>query len=403
MHAPGTRGGHLTYCLNIHPGESWEDVKAAVTRHALVVKKLVSPDAPFGLGLRLAAGAVEAMRRSGGAAAWRDWLTEHGLYVFTVNGFPYGTFHGSPVKTGVYRPDWRTPERLNYTLHLAEFLAELLPEGQDDSISTSPGSYKAWLNGVEAERQIAGQLAAAAAALAGLERRTGREIHLGLEPEPDCMLETTGETVRFFNERLIPDGTPAIRTLIGCTAVEAERLLRRHVGICVDTCHLAIQGEELSASLESLQNAGIRVSKMQLSAALKIARPASAAELAPFADEVYLHQVKAWDAAGGWHAYADLPEYLAACRNGTAPGGEARVHVHVPLDWRGDGTIQTTADALTAKLRGRVLRLEHPHIEVETYTFNVLPPALRARPVEQSLAAELRYAMAWLQGSGKGG
>ena len=215
MKAPATRGGHLTYCLNIHPGESWADVKSAVTLHALAVKALVVPDAPFGLGLRLAYGAVEELRRSGEAASWRNWLAEHGLYVFTVNGFPYGTFHGRPVKTAVYRPDWRTPERLNYTLHLAEALSELLPEGQDGSISTAPGSYKAWLRGVEDERQIARQLAAAAAALAVLERRTGREIHLGLEPEPDCMLETTDETVRFFNERLIPDGAPAVRTLMG--------------------------------------------------------------------------------------------------------------------------------------------------------------------------------------------
>ncbi len=398
MHAPGTRDGHLTYCLNIHPGESWEDVKAAVTRYATAVKQLLSPDAPFGLGLRLSAGAVEELRRSGGAAAWRDWLTEHGLYVFSVNGFPYGAFHSVPVKTGVYLPDWRMPERLNYTLRLAELLAELLPEGQDGSISTVPGSYKAWLNGVEDQRRIAGQLAAAAAALAALERRTGREIHLGLEPEPDCMLETTGETARFFSERLIPDGSPVVGALMDCAMPEAERLLRRHVGVCVDTCHLAIQGEELSASLESLQNAGIRLSKLQLSAALKITGPARAAELAPFADQVYLHQVKAWDAAGERHAYADLPEYLAACRNGTAPGGEARVHAHVPLDWRGGGTIRTTADALTAGLRDHVRRLEHPHLEVETYTFSVLPAALRARPVEQSLAAELRYALAWLRG-----
>ena len=388
----------MTYCLNIHPGESWEDVKSAVALHALGVKKLVSPRAPFGLGLRLACRAVEELRRSGETAEWRKWLERHGLYVFTVNGFPYGTFHGQPVKTAVYRPDWRTPERLNYTLELAEALAELLPEGQDGSISTAPGSYKAWVRGSGDRRQIARQLAAAAAALAELECRTGREIHLGLEPEPDCLLETTGETVRFFNDLLIPEGVPAVRARLGCTPPEAERLLRRHLGVCVDACHLAIQGEDLASSLMRLQDAGIRLSKLQLSAALKTPGPAAAAELAPFDDAVYLHQVKARDAAGRRHAYADLPEYLEACRNGTAPGGEARIHVHVPLDWRGDGTIQTTADVLTAALRERVRRLERPHLEVETYTFCILPPALRARPVEASLAAELRYALAWLQG-----
>ena len=71
--------------------------------------------------------------------AWleRGFLDAEGLYVFTINGFPYGAFHGQRVKEEVYLPDWRDEERLRYTDSLAWLLADLLPELVAAASSTS--------------------------------------------------------------------------------------------------------------------------------------------------------------------------------------------------------------------------------------------------------------------------
>jgi sugar phosphate isomerase/epimerase len=180
----------------------------------------------------------------------RDELAERGLYAFTINGFPFGRFHGARVKEHVYAPDWRTRERLAYTNELADVLAELLPDGVSGSISTLPGSFKPWIQSAEDERSMAQNLVACARHLAAVQARTGREIHVGLEPEPWCWIETMDEAVRFFNGPL----------LAACASPAERKLVRRHVGICLDTCHAAVQFERPVAALQQVVAAGIRVS-----------------------------------------------------------------------------------------------------------------------------------------------
>src|SRR5258706_10988716 len=134
---------HLTYCTIIHAGESWHDVRANVERHVVDVKHRVAPDEPFGVGLRLSARAAEELAAGDELSRFERCLIEQRLYVFTINGFPYGPFHGTPVKAAVYRPDWIEPERVAYTNRLADLLARLLPDGVDGTISTVPGCFRA--------------------------------------------------------------------------------------------------------------------------------------------------------------------------------------------------------------------------------------------------------------------
>jgi len=171
-------GAHLTYCTNIHPGESWEQVFENVRTHVLAVKARVAPDRAFGVGLRLSAQAARSLREPERLLEFRQFLDQHQLYVFTINGFPYGPFHAEPVKAAVYRPDWREQERGRYTSDLAWLLAALLPEGLSGSISTVPGGFKADLAGPEHVSRIAEQLVAQALELHQLEQQSGRRVTL---------------------------------------------------------------------------------------------------------------------------------------------------------------------------------------------------------------------------------
>ncbi|HAS83017.1 MAG TPA: sugar phosphate isomerase [Verrucomicrobia bacterium] len=375
----GTRQ-YLTYCLNVHPGEKWSENFEAIRTKALNVRDRVCPDAHFGLGLRLSNAAALTLSYPVQLHAFRDFLAANRLYAFTINGFPYGAFHQSCVKESVYQPDWRTPERVAYTCRLADILAALLPEGMEGSISTVPGSYKAWIRGEADIEAMARNLDTVARHLAQLRERTGRFIHLGLEPEPDCFLETTGECIDFF-ERYLLDRSPVIRD---------------HVGVCVDTCHLALQFEDPVASLHRLVQSGIRVSKIQLSAALSlVSEQAVPDQLTPFCDAVYLHQVRVRDGAGRVQAWPDLPDALAA---GAESGSEWRVHFHVPLDFAAQGMLRSTATLLPPSFFAAVHQAGVAHLEIETYTFDVLPEALRARGVEASIAAEYAWVLSRLIG-----
>ncbi len=43
---------HLTYCLNIHAGETWAENRKAIEEKATAVRDRVSKGQPFGLGLQ---------------------------------------------------------------------------------------------------------------------------------------------------------------------------------------------------------------------------------------------------------------------------------------------------------------------------------------------------------------
>jgi sugar phosphate isomerase/epimerase len=374
---------HLTYCLNVHPGETWEENFEAIRTHALAVRALVAPRKRFGLGLRLSNVAAQELVRRAPLAAFRRFLDEQGLYVFTINGFPFGTFHGSRVKENVYRPDWTTRERLDYTLTLAEILEELLPEGVTGSISTVPGSYKSWIRTGQDVDQLVRMLSECAERLDELHRETGKDIALALEPEPDCFIETTQEAIDFLRGPLAGYG--------GC---DAETIFRR-IGVCVDTCHLALQFEDPAEGIRRLADAGVRVAKVQISAALRC-RPTKGAlsRLRDFCDPVYLHQVKARDAKGNLRSWPDLAEALDAPPPARPGDEEWRVHFHVPLFFEREGDLESTASTLGDDFWKTALGGVTSHLEIETYTFAVLPPELREGDVTHNIAKEYEWVMA---------
>jgi sugar phosphate isomerase/epimerase len=386
--------GHLTYCTNIHAGEPLGEVMASLARHLPGVRAGVAGKGPFGVGLRLGHAAADALRDAGALAALKRFLAEGDYYVFTINGFPYGAFHGRAVKEDAYKPDWSDSHRLAYTDHLADLLAELLPPGQLGSVSTVPCTFKPWAEGRLGA--IVENLIKHVSHLVSIENSKGKSISLALEPEPYCYLETIEETVAFFNEHLFGRaGVARLAALTGLSAADAESAMRRHIGVCYDVCHAAVEFEDPKESIARLRGNGIAIPKIQLSSALKVARVdgSSARQLSAFAEPVYLHQV-VQKSNGALRRFVDLPQALAEAER--AAGAEWRVHFHVPVFLEKMEHFGTTQSFLAEILRLHRAEPISPHLEVETYTWDVLPAAYRNVELAAAIARELNWVKAQL-------
>lgn len=393
------RDFHLTYCSNIHAGESWNEVDARLRDVLPRMRGMLSFDGPFAIGLRLSAAAAAALEEPPALERFRDFLHNGHYYVPTINGFPYGAFHGTRVKERVYVPDWRTPERLAYSNRLARLLAALLEHRPDieGSISTVPCGFG---EDVASEDDLAAAVAGIlrhAAFLKRLREQTGITIALALEPEPACVLETAEDAVRFFQHYLFAaDQLAAISRETGTTLTSDD--VRTHVGVCLDTCHMAVEFEEPHESLRRLLGAGIQVRKVQISSALEMIAGVHGdpnAILPRFAEDVYLHQV-VLKKPSGLVRYTDLPEALAAARL-DGNGAEWRVHFHVPVflaAMEETGTTQNYLLKVIDMLRDQPFC---PMLEVETYTWDVLPPEYRTVDVCTAIARELSWVAAALQ------
>ncbi len=357
----------LSYCTNVHPGRDLGEVLSGLDRFTVPVSERIAR--PLAAGLWLAAPVIdEVMRDDDGARRLADMLQDRGLCCYTLNAFPYGDFHGDRVKEQVYLPDWAAPARLSYTLACADVLAALLPEGTDGSISTVPLGFK-YLSQEEdfGAKAISALIEWAEAS----ERRfveTGRRIRLAIEPEPLCLLETTDEAMAFFEELF------AAASRRGLEAVAREAL-----GVCYDVCHQSVEYEDVADSLCRLDRAGIRINKVHITCAIRLENPSENLEgrnlLSTFAEPRYLHQVTARCRDGRVMRCADLePGMVASPGTDWLETDSWRIHFHVPVDADDLGPLDTTRDDLRAALEAVATRLDYaPHLEVETYTWDVLP------------------------------
>jgi hypothetical protein len=373
-------GIHLAYCTNVHRGENWEETFAALERHVLPVRRRVAPGRSYAIGLRLGQLAAAELARPETLLAFQRWLERHDCYLFTINGFPYGSFHGTRVKEQVYAPDWSTLERVTYTQQLFELLVQLAPPDVGGSVSTVPASFKGFVAAEPDRRKaIFANLTACGRAIAALAEKSGRDLHLGLEPEPCCLIETSEETVAFFDAWRASD-----RSVDG---------LLRHVGVNYDCCHLAVEFESASVALDRLTAAGLRLSKLHLSSALRVRPDAVGRQaLEAFVEPVYLHQVVEGRGNEVHRRFVDLPDALADPES-ARPGDEWRIHFHVPLHAAPGAPFNDTRDHLVDALDWlKAHRSACQHLEMETYTWEVLPPAMRI-PIEDHLVREYAWTL----------
>lgn len=378
------RQHHLAYCTNVHPAETWAETFAVLRSDVLAVRDRVAPDEAFAIGLRLSARAAHELLEGDRLDQFEAWLKEENCYVFTINGFPYGAFHDTRVKENVYRPDWTTPERLAYTEQLFTIIARLCPKESGGSVSTLPGSFKEF----EAdENLIFANLYQCARFIERLARESGKDLHLGLEPEPLGHFENLSETLAFF-ERF--HQWREDRDL-------HHEPVQKHLGINYDTCHFALEFEDCAHSLHALTEAGLRISKIHLSNALAFNPQDSEALTAieAFDEPTYLHQVIV-QSGDNLTRFKDLPDFLSSLQTENFPlpsQAEGRIHFHIPLYSEPLEPLASTLDHAEAAL---AYLKEHPetcpHLEIETYTWGVLPQSLQKALTDQ-ITAEYQWVL----------
>jgi hypothetical protein len=376
-------GIHLGYCTNIHRGETWEETLNGLKNYTLRVKDRVSGGKPYGIGLRLSQQAAVELSAPGKITEFKAWLDANGCYVFTINGFPYGSFHGTRVKEQVFLPDWSSPERLAYTNLLFDILAQLLPPGVSGSVSTLPGSHKTFAVGADELHAIFTNLRLCREHIEQVATKSGHDLHLGMEPEPLGLFETSGETLKFFG--LYLDRHPRDRDFF------------KFVGLNYDTCHLAIEFEDAKKALDRITGAGIRLSKLHFSSALKLKpTPENIAKLTAFDEPVYFHQVIAsYGKDEPLRRFKDLPDALQFAQvNPTTLGEEWRVHFHIPIHAQPGGGFDSTRDHLLGAMDWLAANpTQCQHIEMETYTWEVLPQELRSGDVVDQLVREYEWTL----------
>ena len=381
---------HLAYCTHVHRGETWAETFASLQQHTLRVRDLVCAGRRFGIGLRLSGRAAQGLKAGTALVEFQRWLDRNQCYVFTIDGFAFGYYYGIQTQDPLYAPDWASPERLAYTNLLFDLLAQLLPAGIEGSVSSLPGSFKGFPLHAEALKSIRGNLWRCIEHVARVCEQTGRKMHLALEPEPLCLLESSAETLQLF-DRLRAEHPRDPR-------------LTEHLGVDYDTCHFAVEFEEPQNALSCLVHHGIKVSKIHLSSALT-ARPTAeaCAALKGLMDPDQLHQVCARDSGGQRIIYRDIRDALLAGPHPEAASAEAaalpewRIHLHIPLGNPPAAPFGNTNEHVLGVLDwlGR-----HPahcaHLEMKTYSWRILPPELRTRDVAERIAAEYAWTLTQL-------
>lgn len=395
-----------TFCTNILPGADWpthfEALKRDVPAIQSSLEALGKPRLKH-LGVRIgaeAAAALWSLEQNGPSAAllqFQNWLKENDLAVYLINGFPYGQFHAGAVKDHVHTPDWHTEDRLQYSITLAHILAYLVPTDSSGGISTNPVTYAPWYDAdmmgkwalhIEAARKMARWAVQAHS----IWQATGKTIKLELEPEPDGILEDINSTLLFFEDYLWIYGKEVVMTATELNDEDALQLLKTHIQICYDVCHFAVLQQPITESLERFRSAGIGIGRLQISAALQASTQEGIGALAAFEDPIYLHQTAMADATGQLvKRERDLKAGLDWCASHPGAWAVVRTHFHVPLQLETYGPLSGTQQDIKEALRWWWQQAEKPHLEVETYTWHILPKELQ-KPLPESVAAE----MAWL-------
>jgi len=386
--------GHLTYSTLVHPADNWEQLYNSLTTYLPKVKARIAGNKAFGVCIRLSASSAETLVNSPAERAkLKKFLDDNDMYIYTANAFVYGHFKGDKVKEQVYEPDWRTEERSSYVMKVADILADVCPAGIAPSIQTSPLGFKPRVTGPDVVNSYTDHVLRVVAHLIALEDKTGRTVQLALEPEPYCFLETTDETIAYFRDHLYSGAAvEKLAKLAHVPIAEANAALRRHLGIVYDICHQAVEFENITESLQKLVDAGVPVFKLQEAAALHIPQVTQAAvdTLKKYAKTIYLTQTLEKQ-NGKINKYLNVDDAIAAFEK--SPGGERewRTHIHVPVFIDDLGQFRTTRFAIEDALRFHKQKPLSRHLEVETYTWDMLPESAKSNDIVDYICRELEW------------
>ncbi len=386
---------HLSYCSNIHSGNDWKSHFKNIKKYVPIIKKQVCPNKNFGLGLRLSNLASKELDSENNLSNFKDWLKEENIYIFTMNGFPYGNFHGNKVKDLVHEPDWTNQDRVNYTTRLFNQLAYLLPEKTSGGISTSPISYKHWHKTIDDKKTAlkigAENMIKIIFQLYEIEKKTNKYLHLDIEPEPDGLLENSNDVINFYQNYLYPIGIEKIKSKFNINDKKARDCIKKYLTICYDICHFSLAYEDPKDTFNKFNSNQIKIGKIQVSSALKIIFNKNNEKkiwdsLEKFDEPVYLHQVTEYK-NNKVKTYPDLPELFLNKKSFK----ELRAHFHVPIFLEEFDHLSSTQDQILKVINYiNTNKTLCDHLEIETYTWEVLPSSLKTE-IASSIIREIEW------------
>jgi sugar phosphate isomerase/epimerase len=385
--------GHLTYSTLVHPADDWEQLYNSLVTYLPKVKARIAGNNPFGVCIRLSASSAATLVASSKERdKLKKFLGDNDMYVYTANAFVYGHFKGNVVKEQVYEPDWRGEERTQYTINVADVMADISPAGIAPSIQSAPLGFKPRVTGSDVVASYTDHVLRVVAHLIALEDRTGRTVQLALEPEPYCFLETTDEVIDYFTRHLYSGASvEKLAKLAHVPISEANEELRRHLGIVYDICHQAVEYEDIPQSLQKLVDAGVPIFKFQEAAALHIPEVTKPVveTLKRYAKTIYLTQtIQKMD--GKLTKFLNVDDAIAAFEKEPGPR-EWRTHIHVPVFLDDLGQFRTTRFAIEDGLKFHKQKPLSRHLEVETYTWDVLPDSLKSNDIVDYICRELEW------------
>ena len=385
--------GHLTYSTLVHPGDNWDQIWSSVRTYLPQVKARVAPNEKFGVCLRLAAPTVEELVADPGKRAdLKHFFADNDLYLYTSNAFVYGVFKNQVIKEQVYEPDWATDDRTTYTMKVADLLAELAPEGMNPSIQSAPLGFKPKVTGDDVVETYTSNVIRVVAHLVELKKKTGQTVPLGLEPEPRCYLETTDETVAYFEKHLFSGRTAQrLAKATGLNEADAAQAMRDFTGVVFDIGHQAVGYEDIPTSLQKLVDHGIQVTKLQEAASMSMPEVTQKTvdALQAYAKTVYLSQTcEKKDGKTTW--FLNLEDAFEAFKKDPGPR-EWRTHFHVPVFLDDLGAFRTTRFALEQALAFHKKTPLSDHLEIETYTWDVLPDHLKTGDIVEYVTREIDW------------
>jgi hypothetical protein len=386
--------GHLTYSTLVHQTDDWDQLWKSVNTYLPAVKARVAPTQKFGVCLRTSAPSAAALSADAGKrASLKQFFADQDLYLYTANAFVYGVFKKQVIKEDVYEPDWETPERREYTKQVANLLADLAPEGINPSIQSAPLGFKPKVTSEDVVDRYTANVIDVVAHLVRLKQETGKTVTLGLEPEPRCYLETTDETITYFKNHLFSgEAAKRLAALTGLNEADAHRAMREYTGVVFDIGHQSVGYEDIPVSLQKLVDAGVPIVKLQEAASMNIpdVTQKTVDALQTFAKTIYLTQTcQKKDGKTTW--FLNLEDAFDAFQKD--PGSrEWRTHFHVPvfLDDLG-GAFGTTRFALEQALAFHKKTPLSTHLEIETYTWDVLPDHLKTGDIVDYVSRELEW------------
>jgi hypothetical protein len=385
--------GHLTYSTLVHPGDTWPEMRHSLETYVPEVKRRFCPDAPMGVSLRISNASAQALVGDAAERAWvKGFLDANDLYVYTVNAFPYGPFKGEQVKERVYEPDWTTEERTQYTMNVARILTEITGPEVEPTIQTAPLAFRPKATEESYVAAFTENLLRVVAFLMNLEKETGRRVKLALEPEPYCFLETIPETVDYFNERVYSTAAALrIAELSGQPLAEVFQGVRRYLGVVFDICHQSVEFEDITEDLQLLVDAAIPIYKLQEASALNVPDVTDeiVGELKRYTGTIYLSQTTELR-DGVITRYLNLEDAIAAYEADPGPRSW-RTHFHVPVFLDDLGPFRTTRSGIDDALAFHARTPLSTHLEIETYTWDVLPEHLKTGDITEYVVRELEY------------